>query len=181
MEERNQRLIKKLRMMVKAGTLEESKLAQLRLNNLLRKYHLSEADLEEDAIKDFEFRYSGKLERKLLLQIIYRVLKSQSRLSSSVKKYVSGKGQRTVLIVECTEAENIEIHIQFEFYTKLFKKEMDTLTEAFIQKHRLFGTMDEPIAFEKNDENIMRIVNMAAALSDEKYVKLLPEVKTYGR
>lgn len=134
--------LKKLYALALRGVGGEKEQAEAILKKLIKKYGVSMEEIDEDVIKEFKINYSGAAERKILMQIVYKVTNETGRTYGFVYKK-SGRDCRTILGVSCTEAQKIEIEFLFDFYKKLYKKELEALLLAFIHKHELFGRLKE--------------------------------------
>lgn len=175
MTEKQKSLMKKLHAMVQQGTSKESKVAADKLNRLMKKYGIDSIDFDEDIKKEIIIRYRNKMERKILLQIAYKVLGSPEKLFECLYKYTCGEGKNTKYIFKCSETEALEIRVQFDFYKELFMDEIDTFLDAFVQKHSLFGSdqvsMNEMT--EKQIEKLHRMKMMMKGMQDRSYAKRL--------
>lgn len=134
-------LLKKLRELALRGVGGEKATAEAMLQKLMKKYGIGETELDESIRKVVVFKYHGEAEKRLLKQIAYKITNEWS--FNSYRYTASGRPCRTDLGIECTEAERVQISFLFDFYTKLYKKETEFFLSAFIQKHRLFGTLKE--------------------------------------
>lgn len=121
------------------------------LDKLMSKYNITEEDLDSDKEEYFIFTYHGKDELKILVQVAYKVRDSRDCIN-----YVK-RGQRnskTEIGIKCTKSQKLEIEFLFEFYKNLYYEEKEHMMSAFIQKHRLFGSLKDGEEPEKisNDE-----------------------------
>lgn len=66
-------LIKKIKALAEQGTGGEKYNAQQKLEELMKKYNISNDDLAVDILKDFNFSVRREIDRKLLNQILYSV------------------------------------------------------------------------------------------------------------
>ena len=62
-----------------------------------------------------------------------------------------GRGSKSVLGLWCTDAQAIQIGIEYEFYCQTWKEEQEFFFKCFIQKHRIFQ-MNEDKKIQKDDE-----------------------------
>lgn len=90
--------------------------ARKKLAKLMKKYGVSDADLEGDKVDYHEFRYSGENERQILRQIFYQINHDRE-----VRYIRAGHGSRSTLFFVCTEAEAVEARVKFEFCRELWK------------------------------------------------------------
>ena len=155
-------LAAKLKNLADSGSPGERELAQKRLKEIMKKYHLTESEVvsEEVSYHDIRFRYPW--EQKLLWQIGYMVLNSPDSYS---RKGPSNRPRKLVLFY-CTDAQAAEIEYLFSYYRNLFQKELDTLVSAFVQKHQLFGNSIKVPSEEPNEEELAKLWAMYATLDD---------------
>lgn len=135
----------------------------------MQKYHIDEADLSDNKLEEFEFKYHNEFERKLLDQIMYKVIGSD--FLKNQFGYSWGKGSRSISGIRCTKAEGIQIGIEYEFYTELWKEEQEFFFGCFIQKHSIFQ-MDKDkrvkTAEDKiTDEERLRMAHAMIAMQDK--------------
>ncbi len=167
--------LKKLYALALRGVGGEKEQAAAILEKLIKKYGVSMEDLDEETVKEHDFIYHGKTEERLLRQIAYKVTNERNRFHNLVYT-ASGRGCRTRCRIECTDAQKIEIEFLFDFYKKLWERELEVIFRAYIQKHELFGTLKEgEKATEIPDEEINRIYAIIRGLSDEKPVLQITE------
>lgn len=133
-------LLQKLKALSDRGIGGEKINAEKMLNRLMSKYGISEAALSEDKTTETEFTYHGAEQRKLLLQIIYKVTNEKSNIHTYCYTR-SGRSCRTIIGADVTAAQKIEIEFLFDFYVQQYEKERDAFLSAFIQKHNLFGEL----------------------------------------
>lgn len=175
--EKQKALIKKVQALAERGVGGEKETAEKKLNMLMKKYGIESLELDEDRLDDYDFKFSGSIEKKILRQVIYKVLRDPEKVGKSIFYYRYGAGSKSTLIVNCTKAEEIEIRIQFDFYKDLWKEEQELLLDAFIQHHRLFGTgtADSRDLTPEEIERIQRMFKMEAGLQDKTMTPMLEE------
>ena len=118
--------IKKLKALALRGVGGEKEQAQALLEKLTKKYCISLEDLDENKIEFFVLEYHGEIEKRLIVQITYKILNKDGCVYS--RRYVkSGRKCRTKLEIECTEAQKIEIEFLFDFCTKTLHMRVDTV------------------------------------------------------
>lgn len=158
-------LLKKLHELALRGVGGEKETAEVMLQKLMEKYGVEETDLDESIRKVVVFKFHGKTERRLLKQIAYKITNEWN--FSSYCYTASGRPCRTDLGVECTEAERVQISFLFDFYTELYKKEVEFFLSAFIQKHRLFGTLKEGESCSKmSREELFKMTALMEGMED---------------
>lgn len=145
--------------------------AQRKLAEYMKKYGISEHELEDTEEEVRVFFYSGEREKMLLAQIMYKVTNEKDRCYT-YSSTVTGRTIRTKLGCLCTKSQEIEIQMLFDFYKRLYKREEETLFSAFVHKHRIFGHLKEGEEPDHVDEDeLMRIMKVSAGLRDETPLK----------
>ena len=166
MSEPKERL-KKLYALALRGLDGETEQAQALLEKLSKKYGMCLSDLDEEVEREYHIKYSGKTERRLLAQIVYKVTNEKNR-TYGLEYTKSGRTCNTALGVVCTEAQKLEIEFLFDFYKKLLEKETERFFSAFIQKHRLFGNLKEgEEGADISEEELRRMYLIMQGLSDD--------------
>lgn len=94
--------LKKLHALAEQGDAGERENAKVLLEKLMRKYNVSEASLDDSEVGLHELSYKTPYERKLIHQLIYKIAPDRTMYS-----YKSGKGKRTIIVLECTQAEAV--------------------------------------------------------------------------
>lgn len=74
MDEKKLELMKKLMALAERGVGGEKEGAQKKLEQLMKKYKIEEADLTEEKTEDFDFRYKNEFEKRLLRQLFYKIV-----------------------------------------------------------------------------------------------------------
>lgn len=165
-------LLKKIYNLSLKGVGGEREQAQAILDKLLKKYELSLDDIDdEDTAYDYELKYHGEEQLRILHQTIYKVLNSTDEIYS-IYYTSSGRLCRNRMVVHCTAIQKVEIEFLFDFYKRIWEKDKEMLMKAFIQKHEIFGSLKE---FEKPKElpeaEISKICNLMKGISDETPIK----------
>lgn len=169
MDKSNIELLKKLKTLAERGVGGEKENAATKLSELMAKYGVSEADLSDDVLNDYEFVYKDQYQRKILIQIFYKVNHERD-----VLRYRHGRGQRSVLLFRATAAEALEVRLEYDFYCDLWDDEVKFFLEAFIQKHRIFwdNPDPEPDSYWDRDK-LSRLGLMVDAMQDKAYQRRL--------
>ena len=68
-----------------------------------------------------------------------------------VYAYTRGRGSKTILLLRCTDAQAIQISIEYEFYCQTWKEEQEFFFRCFVQKHSIFQ-MDESKRIQNDNE-----------------------------
>ena len=162
-------IVKKLSLLAEQGERGEKETASRKLEEICKKYGLSEDEILEETVEDYYMcHYKTDYEKRLLEQIIFMVTNRCDNLYTV-------RNKKKTIACKCTEAENIEIKLAFDYYTGLFKKDLDIFTEAFIQKHQLFSkTAELPFSpKEPNQEEIKKMQFMSMGMENGGYKKML--------
>lgn len=140
--------LKKLLKLSERGIDGEKEAATKILNNLMKKYNITEEQLKSKSVDWYKFRVYNDWEMKLLFQTIYKVLGYGNDY-----RYI--KKSKTTYLFELTLEESIEIEYIFSIYKQDLKKEFDLFYRAFISKNNIFPANapkpsdDEPIDYKK--------------------------------
>lgn len=124
-------LLQKIKALAEQGVGGEKETAQIILQELMKKYGVTDEDLEQDETELTWFRFRDNIEEKLLAQIIYMVT---NKIPYGCKR------ERRVkkLGIECTVVEKMEIELNYEFYKKAMVEELKIFFSAFINKNGLY-------------------------------------------
>nr|DAL47613.1 MAG TPA_asm: Protein of unknown function (DUF2786) [Caudoviricetes sp.] len=165
-------LLKKLKALVDRGIDGEKVSAEKKLKELMRKYDISENELLEDKIATVAFKYHGKEQRRLLVQIIYKVTNCTDFYT--YRSINSRRKSKTSLGADVTAAQKIEIEFLFDFYAKQYEKERSNFLEAFIQKHELFGELEPDVEpAEITFEQMAKLQGLMDSMEDVSPIRRL--------
>ena len=159
MDDKKKQLLNKLKALAERGVGGEKETAQRKLQELMEKYEIDENDLSD--------------EKKLIKQIAYRTFKKE--WSERMYTYSRGRGKRSIMLIECTKAEEIQLRIEYEFYKDLWKEEAEFLFNVFIQKHRIFdpeGSCKKD-HYRMKEQDLKRMSMMEMLLQDKTMTKML--------
>lgn len=157
MDEKKLELMKKLMALAERGVGGEKETAQRKLEQLMKKYKIDEADLSEEKTEDFDFRYKNEFEKRLLRQLFYKIVPDY-RSKAYIYRY--GKGSKSTYGINCTKAEGLQIGIEYDFYRELWKEEQDFFFSCFIQKHKIFSMRKEDIEGIDSETPIEELLRM---------------------
>ena len=124
--------LKKLKALADRGIGGEKDNAAFLLQKLCNKYGVSLDEVTDDDHKELYWfvHKQGSIYRKLLNQCMYKIF-GESRP-------VYKRGKERILGAYCTSSEAIEIEMDYDFYLRTFKEDMERLYHMFIQKNRVF-------------------------------------------
>jgi len=172
-DEKKRELLKKLQALAERGVGGEKETAQKKLEQLMKKYGVEDADLSEDKEEDHDFRYHNEFEKKILRQLFYKIVPDYK---SRMYYYSYGRGSKSTYGIRCTKAQALQIQIEYDFYCDLWKEEVDFFMGAFIQKHRIFAA---PTSREHVDttpmsgEDMFRMMKMMAGMKNKSIQPML--------
>lgn len=99
-------LLKKVRALAEHGVGGETENAEKLLARMMKKYGISEEELDEETRVRHDFTYHGGEEKKILRQVVYKVT---GGYAYELVYTASGRKVRTQLGADCTPAEKVEI------------------------------------------------------------------------
>lgn len=176
MNEAKIELLKKLKALAEQGVGGEKVNAQRMLDQLMKKYNISEEDLCEEKVQTFEFHWNNETEKRLLIQIIYKITNSVM-IYTYFHHDINGKRRQTAYILgcDCTQSQRLEIEFLFEFYLRLWKKDLALFFHAFIQKHELFGNSEGTSDSKTDEDTLWKMSNLMRGMSDDTPTKLIEQ------
>lgn len=172
MDNKKERLKKIYNLSLK-GVGGEREQAQAILDKLLKKYELSLDDIDDEdtASYDYELKYHGEEQLRILHQTIYKVLNSTDEIYD-IRYTSSGRLCCNRMVVHCTAIQKVEIEFLFDFYKRIWEKDKEMLMKAFIQKHEIFGSLKEgEKPTELPNAEMLKISNLMKGISDETPIK----------
>lgn len=167
-DDKKRELLQKLYALAERGDRGERAAARHQLDKLLQKYNIDEAELADDIVKEYEFHYSGKRQKALLIQLYAKIATNRE-----CYRYTRGRGKNSISICKCTKAEALQIQIEFEFYNQLWEEEVELFFSAFIQKHRIFDDSPGHSTTEIDDKTFLRMAAMMRGLQDKSPLKMI--------
>ena len=175
MDEKKKELLRKLQALAQRGVGGEKESAQKKLEELMEKYGVEEADLTDEAEEDNDFFYKNEFEKKILIQLFYKIVPDYERKTYT---YRYGRGSRRTYGITCTAAQALQIKIEYEFYKTLWEEEVNFFMKAFIQKHRIFDCAAKPVNQDPMDkEKLKRMASMMQGMQDRKINPMIEEKK----
>lgn len=123
-------IISKLKALSDRGIDGEKENATKLLHKLMKKYGITEEDIEQEEVKTVWVTLKNKAEVKICSQIIYAHFNNTNLWQR--------RGHRTKYWVELTPAQEIEFKYMLSVYLKSFYEEQEIFINAFIQKNQIF-------------------------------------------
>lgn len=150
MSDLNKERLLKLLAMRDRGFGGEAENAELLLNKLLKKNGLTESDLTDgDFCKSPRtFKFSAKIERRLLVQIVSAVV-DQWDGSTFCRK-----NRPKEIVFELTDPQFAEVTVLFSLYRDALYKTLDRAYRAFVQANNIFNPNGKESAADLSDETI---------------------------
>lgn len=161
---KNIELIKKLQALAERGVGGEKETATRKIALLIEKYGISELELDESEVKSHRIKYHNQREKKLLSQLIYA-----RGLMDNVYCPAFGKGLKSELILKTTDAEAMQIIVEFDFYRQLFEEEEEFLYACFLHKHNIFPPNAKAARTDYNTARRMAL--MMATLQERSFTE----------
>lgn len=156
--------LQSIQKLAERGVDGEQENAEALLAKLMEKYNISEDELSESTRKRYVFEFHGKDQKKILLQIIFKVT---GECGYELKYTQSGRKVKTHLGAECTPSEKVEIEFLADFYTALWERERDAFLKAFIHKHKIYSLREDAPKREMSDEEAEKLYALMRGMSDE--------------
>lgn len=159
---KKEELLAKIKELAKRGESGEKDNASALLKRLMKKYNLTETDLNEEKKDYCFFKYSDDLDCRLVSQIMYMV-------TSDGKRYTHQKKRKHIGCI-CTASQRLEIESLHHFYGKWFKKDLETFYSAFIYKNNIFPATVEgkEAESEEDKKRVEDIYKMMKGMNEHK-------------
>lgn len=132
--DKKEELLKKLsslKELSERGSPGEKENAEKLLKKLIKKYGISEEELQNEEIKDVVITLKNEAEKRICIQILYAYF-------DCIPLYKCSSRCRTQYYVEMTVAQEIEFKYMLSVYLNAFYEEQDIFIDAFIQKNKIF-------------------------------------------
>lgn len=127
-------MARKLHELSKRGVGGEAANAAQMLDRFLRKTGLTLADIDEDARKEYCWRFKGQEHKRFIGQVI-------SSVAGDAKPY-RWRAKPNALCAELTALEYAEVVIRLDHYWQLWQEESRLFYAAFIQANKLYTKPD---------------------------------------
>lgn len=125
-------ILKKLKALADRGIGGEKENAELLLKKYMKKYNISEKELNKDEEKKVYITLKNEIELKLASQILYAFFNN-----SPLYKHKE-KGKRAKYYTILTTSQEIEFRYMYSIYLESFKKQELIFYRAFISKNNIF-------------------------------------------
>ena len=151
--------LQKLSELSKRGIGGEKENAELLLKKLMKKYHITEEDLQLKIKNWYKFHVDSELESKLLFQTAYMVCGHKNETAYRKKT-------KRIYFLKLTAEQKIEIEYIFSIFKEDLSKELDSFYTAFIYKNNIFPE-DVPRS-ENDNSDISEIFKIQGYMSNIK-------------
>lgn len=153
-------LLRKIKALAEQGAPGEREAAKNMLEKLMLKYDIDSIDdIEDEQSEMREFHFRNKYDKRILLQIAYKVIGHLFK-TCNYRIIATQKKAKNYIGISCTKPQEVEILFLRDFYYELYLKEVDFFLEAFIQKHNLFGTPNKDTDYSDDDFDMERVLKM---------------------
>ena len=169
-------LLKKLQALAQddRGNEHERNVAEKQLSILMKKYNITDEDIEEEKPKERQIWYRHHWEYLLIHQLVYAFFDDRP-----TKIRIGGRmvGERGFLYVDFTDAEWLEFNYMYDIYKTSLNKEMELFYTAFISKNHIYPAKPK----ESNSEHVnpmtmeeqMKVAMFAESISKSHIRKAL--------
>lgn len=164
-------LLQKIKALAERGVGGEKINAKRMLDELMKKYNISEQDINEDEIRSFDINIVGFKAKSLVCQVLYSIV---GNIDDRKNLYSYKDNGKKKYYIKCTNAEFVEFQAKYKFYMHHFKKELELFYSAFIQANGIFPTADkiklgdEEKGFSLTDEDL-QVLELAGSLTKHDY------------
>ena len=135
---------------------------------LMKKYGITESDLNETKCEKFRFTYQKDYEKKLIIQVCAKVLDS-----SNFDIYINKDGRvKPFLGIEMTHYQFVQAMSMIDFYKPIMEKEMAKAAAAFCLAQGLSAT---PVIVDKLSEKDLELQLLTSSFKKHNYNKALNE------
>lgn len=157
--------LKKIKELADRGIDGEAAAAHEKLQQGLKRFGLTLADLQGIKRTEQQIGYDNDGEKRLVSQIV---------ASMGLQAYTRTRNGHTLkkICVDCTPTELAELTLRLNFHVIAFREACADLLVAYVHKHELFPaanikhTNSEP---EMDMERALKLHNMMQGLGDETY------------
>lgn len=160
--------ILKVKALADRGTEGEKKNAERMLAELMKKYNISESDIDTQKTDIYLLDTEDKMFLQLFVQLYHlnygrdREILDGTKIPKRLRKEWSEFGYGDAngnIAIRCTKAEFIEIKLLFDLYKEDLKKQYDTFLYAyFIKNDLLVPPTEEESKQKSSDDDIQKAI-----------------------
>ena len=163
-DEKTYSRIVKLKNLAERGVGGEKETAQKKLEEILHANNIScIEELNENDVEVNFFDTKNKYEKQIFAQICFKKFNNDKERCSFFNK----PGDQNSIGFYCTQAEKVELELEFEFYRDLYYEELDDFTHAFIQAQKLFAEKSDDDVNREEDCNASKILTLASQIEQK--------------
>lgn len=167
---------RKVLALAERGVGGEALAAKAALDALLKKHGLTIDDLRTTRRVERKFTIRGKEERSVVLHCLLKMFGRESDVTKSAGKYK----RDPAVYVEMSDVEYLDFKPFFAFHMRQYRKErkklMDTITTAYVNKHRLFADDGPEAPKDMSDidwETLYQVMKVSHTMDDVSYYKVI--------
>jgi hypothetical protein len=158
--------LRKLLILSERGIDGEKENAAEMLDKLLERHGLKLSDISDEAKEGYWFKYKGKMQERLLQQVIIATAGKGTKMWSS-------RSKRSKVGADLTKCQMLEIEMLFSAYKVALDEELDFALEAFVNKNHIFPQSDsKEVEREYTAEEIQRSKLMAERMMSMKKIEV---------
>lgn len=169
-------LINKLKRLMNSDNESEKASAEEKLHLIMNKYEIDESELDDGQDKKYDLYYHNNIEKRILIQVMFKVLGDDYKNKVYVERNKPGKNIK--LIVYCTYERYVEISVQYDFYKELILEDLDTFITGFIYKHHIFPANSNSNHHGTPEEldRVRKAMSMTTGMSDKSFIQRIGDI-----
>lgn len=166
--------LKKIKELAESGSDGERETAKGFLERLMLENNISEQDLSNEEVKQFEivFERDKPFTERLLSQIVYSVVGDLDE-SKGLREYVIQRKHRMCLLA--TDAEYLEIIAKYEFYVRHLADDLDLFFRAFVYRNNIYPPEELSSHRDSTEEetpvDYLKVAKMSVGLDKHNFLK----------
>lgn len=169
MTEKEKQLINKIKAMIKGGTPGERASAENQLKKMMKKFGITEDDLnQEETYKIFSFKFNKdyrRISKRLFLQILSHIRSDFDSLRGDITD------NECSIVLKPEEA--IEIQTVYDYYFDKLMGDYKLFYEAFILKNDLYPKKEQIVSSVKLNEDDLKVLEISKVLDRHEFLKQL--------
>lgn len=169
-------LINKLKRLMNSDNESERASAEKKLHLIMDKYEIDESELDDGQDKKYDLYYHNNIEKRILIQVMFKVLGDDYK--NKVYVECNKPGKHIKLMVHCTYEQYVEISVQYDFYKELILEDLDTFITGFIYKHHIFPANSNSNHHGTPEEldRVRKAMSMTTGMSDKSFIQRIGDI-----
>ena len=160
--------IRKVKRLAENGVDGEKDSARLRVEELMKRYGITDADLEEEKEVLFTYYVEGMFCWDLFKQIAgvkYNLRKfrylPKAHLSKGDREAIKviAEGKKHNILISCTAAQFVELTAEYEIFQRGLTEQADAFFYAFLSRNRLLAEATEEESRELSEKERKMVRN----------------------